>query len=656
MLGDVKMGMEIGDLERLNKLPKTIASPDMDLEKLKRMPEYRRRQWWDEVLRVEEEYYGKYYLEGKTNEYLEANIAMSKLKLVISFLDNGERSPEHSFKEDEMTFMRGFEELAVMGRLSVDELVDYFKRVKGKERGLVKIAFDAVNRGYNVMDEIVRRSDIPGDLANAFKRVYDERVKKMEETAKKYIEKYGLPAVEEDVSSILEESEKERKRIIESINRSLSDLEERLKEEEGVKEEKERLEETLRSLERDIVSKETEKEALTSKLNEFEDDKRDAWTRYEKLENTWTKSIEEIERRKRALDAQERELKEAAEKQRAELKDTARQAFEDELRNVNTLREELTKKEEELKSERAGLEYERREVEERLGTIKAILEGGEVKRFVTSDVAKIHEMNYIGRFDVKMNELPRTIYDPMEKKERKINVWSYRYKFDDADKILNTLKVDYDEVTGKLPLNLRSRYVVTEKKYKLFGKEEMKVIVEAAVLGHLLDYAENGFDTRSVTLSELLSVLTKYINRAELGNYFHVLGIASATGFDKKVFEHVNSGDFHKNFVSRYVSLCLVDLETGEVFYNESDERIKAYIDLFKPVFDEEKVRTIKEYVVGRLELKDFAVLDRVVEEATAGGEEGTRLAKKVFYDLEKEGMGEVKYDKEFGLVIAKSS
>ena len=652
------MGIGIEDLERLNRLPKTIASPEMDLEKLRRLPEYRRRQWWDEISRVEEEYYGKYYLEGNTNEYLEANIAMSKLKLVVSFLDDGERSPEHSFKEDEMTFMRGFEELAVIGRLSVDELVDYFKRVKGKERGLVKIAFDAVNRGYNVMDEIVRRSDIPGDLANAFKRVYGERLKKMEETARKYIEKYGLPAVEEDISSILEESEKERKRIIESLNQSLSDLEARLKEREEVNKEKERLEETLRSLERDVVSKEAEKEALSSKLKEFEDDKRDAWERYEKLERAWSEGIGEIEERRRALDARARELNEAAERQRAELKDTARQAFEDELGNISRLKEELGRKEEELKSERVGLEYERREVEERLGKLKDILEGGEVKRFVTSDVAKIHEMNYIGRFDIKMNELPKTIYDPIEGKEQRINVWSYHHKFDDADKILNlnTLKMDYDETMGKLPLNPRSRYVVAEKKYKLFGKEETKLIVEASLLNHLKDYAENGFDTKSVTLSELLSVLTRYVDRAELGNYFHVLGIASVTGFDKKVLEHLNSNDFHKNFVSRHVSLCLVDLETGEVFYNESDDRIKAYLPSFKPLFDEEKVRAIKGYVVGRLELKDFAVLERVVEEATDKREEGRMLAKKAFYDLEKEGRGEVKYEKEFGLVIAKSS
>lgn len=206
------MGIGIEDLERLNALPKEISKPDMDLEKLKRLPEYRRRQWWDELLRVEEEYYGKYYLGGETNEYLEANIAMSKLKLIVSFSDKGEQCPVHSFKEDEMTFMRGFEELVVIGRLSVDELVDYFKRVKGKERGLVKIAFDAVNQGYSVMDEIVRRGDIPGDLANAFKRVYGERLKKMEETAKKYIDKYGLPAVEDDVTPSAEEKIRKEKK------------------------------------------------------------------------------------------------------------------------------------------------------------------------------------------------------------------------------------------------------------------------------------------------------------------------------------------------------------------------------------------------------------------------------------------------------------
>jgi len=648
----MEMRMEIVDLERLNRLPKTITSPELGLEQLKRLPEHRRRQWWDELARIEEEYYGQYYPAGATNEFLEANIVLAKLKLVISFLDNGERCPAHSFTEDEMRFMRGFEALAVIGRLSVSELVEYFKRAKGRERGMVKIAFEAVTVGYNVMDEIVRRSDISGDLANAFKRVYRDRILKMEETARRYIEEYGLPAVEDDISSILEESEKERKEIIESLNQRLSGLEARLEEGEALKEEKGRLEETLRALERVVVKKEAEKEALISKLSEIEEEKRETWARFNKLENSWAASRAEIESRKRALDAREIKLKEAEEREKEELKEAARRAFEDELGNIRTLKGELEKKEEGLKVEQEGLEYTRREIEERLEKLKTMLEGGEVKRFVTRDVAKIQEMNYIGRFDIKMNDLPRTIYDPIERRELKITRWSYRHKFDDTDIILSRLKIDYGEVMEKLPLNLRSRYVVAEKSYRLFGKEETRVIIEASVQGHLLDYAENGFDTRSLTLSELLALLTRYIDRAELGNYFHVLGVASVTGFDRKVLDHVNSGVFHQNFVSRYVSLCLVDLETGEVFYNESDARIKAYIDLFKPIFDEEKVKAIKEYVVGRLELKEFAVLDGVVKEATDGGEEGRRLVKKVFYDLEREGIGEVRYDKEFGLVI----
>ena len=166
------------------------------------------------------------------------------------------------------------------------------------------------------------------------------------------------------------------------------------------------------------------------------------------------------------MDARELELKAAEERQRAELKETAQQAFEDELGNISRLKEELEKKEEELKSERAELEYERREIEERLGKLRTILEGGEVKRFVTGDVAKIHEMNYIGRFDIKMNELSRTIYDPIEKKERRINAWSDHYKFDDADKILQRLTGWWKKrpPVEKRVRGLQRRYFITSKR------------------------------------------------------------------------------------------------------------------------------------------------------------------------------------------------
>lgn len=50
---------------------------------------------------------------------------------------------------------------------------------------------------------------------------------------------------------------------------------------------------------------------MNSKLRESGEDNREAEERYEKLESAWSESIEEIEERRKALDARELELKEA---------------------------------------------------------------------------------------------------------------------------------------------------------------------------------------------------------------------------------------------------------------------------------------------------------------------------------------------------------
>ena len=145
------MRMGIEDLERLNKLPKTVASPEMDLEKLKGTEEYIRRQWWDEIRRVEGEYLTKCVPEGETNGFLEANVVMSKLKLVVSFLDNRERSPEHGFKDDQMDFVRSFDDFNVYDILSETEIAEYVRRGREDERGIVRLAKDAALKGYDQM-------------------------------------------------------------------------------------------------------------------------------------------------------------------------------------------------------------------------------------------------------------------------------------------------------------------------------------------------------------------------------------------------------------------------------------------------------------------------------------------------------------------------
>jgi len=123
----------------------------------------------------------------------------------------------------------------------------------------------------------------------------------MELAATEYIRKYGIGPVGVwgDIEGAIAKSVEERKEIIDSINQSLSELETSLKGGGEVKEGGMRLEGILRSLEREVVEKETGKEALNSRLIEFEGDKREVWERYEKLKNAWNESIAAIERRKK---------------------------------------------------------------------------------------------------------------------------------------------------------------------------------------------------------------------------------------------------------------------------------------------------------------------------------------------------------------------
>lgn len=200
------MGMEIGDLERMNKLPREIAS--VDLKMLEKRHE--RSQWWDEIKGIEGEYYRKFFPKGERNEYLEANIAMAKLKLVVSFLDNEERNLEQFGKydrpgKDEIVFLHTVEnELPQVRRLSPEKLAEYYhnKRLRGELGGFAGLVFDTVQKRSNVVDTIMERSDIPDDLAKAFDRIYEAQIQKIQESLQIMITKWGITGVYEDINSV----------------------------------------------------------------------------------------------------------------------------------------------------------------------------------------------------------------------------------------------------------------------------------------------------------------------------------------------------------------------------------------------------------------------------------------------------------------------
>lgn len=321
----------------------------------------------------------------------------------------------------------------------------------------------------------------------------------------------------------------------------------------------------------------------------------------------------------------------------------------DEKRGELEGREEKVKeREEQLKTEGEWLREKNRELDERLEKIKSGMEEARESRFVTRAEAKYMELNYTGRFETKATSFPLIVPSPIEGKQYRISSWSEHSRFSDREWMEKELAgiLSKAERDNEMPCNQRSVYSISKKKH-LFSGRERRVVVEAIVFNHLQAYAEVGFDTKPLSLEEFTGILSKSIDNAELGNYFHVIGIASPTGISEKIREYHQSEDFHRRFINRYVSVCLVDPTTGEIVYNPADANISRFVDLFKPEFDAEKVERLKNFIADKFSTADHVVLEDVAEET-----KGDRaLVKKAFYDLEKEGYC-IRYIEGVGLVL----
>ncbi len=347
------------------------------------------------------------------------------------------------------------------------------------------------------------------------------------------------------------------------------------------------------------------------------------------------------------LDAKISELEKERQAYKEKMQEENQRIVENELKEVARLKDELQNKENTLLAEKEQVEIKKNELSEKLNQITDVMKGKPV-RFAARDDAKLYELNCIARFDAKMHHFPLRFYNPLDKKNYTITSWDSHYRFDSREEVFGSENLNYSEIEAKNPLNARSIYLVEEKRFRLFGDRIKKIAIEAVSYNHLKDYAEHGFDTNRATLSEFLLLLSKSINSAEMGNYLHVIGIASPTGWDERVVQEIKSMKFAHNYVSRYVSVCLIDSVTGDVYYNPADDRIPGFIEFFKPEFDSEKVERVKKHVLEKFRLKDYVVFSDTLEET----EENRAIVNKAFYDLENEGRGRTRSIKDVGLVL----
>ena len=315
---------------------------------------------------------------------------------------------------------------------------------------------------------------------------------------------------------------------------------------------------------------------------------------------------------------------------------------EGELKEIAGLKESLKKKRQSLVEEKSLIFNKKDELAESFSLVEDVI-GQKTTRYVSADNARASELNFLARFDMKMNAFPVKIFSPQESKTYTVTDWKKHYHYDAGQAA--AAKNAPDNV---IPVNAGSVYAIEHKDLAYIGKSHRKVVAEAFSYCSISDYADLGFDTRAVTLTTLMGVLRPIIQQAEAGDYFHVLGIASPTGWADDVIARVKGDGSGNTYLSRNVAVCLIDSVIGEIYYNNNDLRILSYVDYFRHEFDRERVDKIKKVIRADFDAAEYLEFEKMVEKT----KEERFIIQLAFYELEREKVGRTRFIEGVGMVF----
>ncbi|MEJ2773864.1 hypothetical protein [Stygiolobus sp. CP859M] len=386
-------------------------------------------------------------------------------------------------------------------------------------------------------------------------------------------------------------------------------------------------EEKIDELEKEIEKLREEKEKIDKYLDNYGVKGVTLEDKIKKMITFLQGQVKELIEQKKILESQKAELENYVIK----LKNESKTVIESEIKRYEDTIRQLTEKIQNYQNAVSKLQIENLELQEKINEYKNISESSIA---ISNTEARIMEVNFIGRFEMKMNTVPRKFFDPIRKGEINVDKTS-DYIIERSDEI-NSLNVNPKEL-HLYPHNTEVTYIIRKRRLL---KEDLIVIIKAKFLSHIENYVKKLADDKTISLADILEYLDKSIDAARQGKVLHVIGIASPTGFDKKVKEYISSDDFKKNFTDYYLSVCLIDLLSGELIYNKLDNRINSYIDIFEQELETEKIFKAKDITKRELMKSGHVTLSSVVQEYNLP----ELIAKKAFYELQKENIGKI-YD-----------
>lgn len=614
---------------------------DDDLAALSKMDDRLRIEDYNELKSNEQEFRREFRrecpdkLRDDEPETLRARFRFARLLIVASFaLDGGEanhdRIPESlsgEFDKAAIEAVVDFERYKQFDKRSEEQINRRIRRMEGEVYELVK---NYTNTQLANMDDFLEKEEAQGDIMDLLSDRYEDRLERIRQGLYTYIEYHGInhmvEAVEEAVESVASAQETGGE-----VDRKMAEQLEALQEavSAGFERQDRRRQQQLRAIEQELASSNPDIEALKDEIATLDTGPSTGQKQaLKRLESTIEETADlkgdleaEIENlRKAKTDAEEAGEEEVASKV-ASIVDGELSALEEQRTEVASEVERLRQERERLEASSEHLESRQAELAERVEEIESSTtteEGGlDGERAVTSTIARLLEMDYIGRFESSVHD---TLSIRLADETRSITdgYWENRSeRRSERPRLRNFL--DDDEDPEQYPVNTSARFIVDSGGLLgLGGTPDM--VIEAAVCSDLEAHATNGFDASPATLDTLLEYVNRSVYEAEQTDVEMLLGIASPTGWSEAVRQQITREGLSRTKYSRRVSIVLIDLSTGELVYDTSDPVADENAHLFELPVDRERQAACEEELMSRFDGIEFGsdgvVLETLVEEA----------------------------------------
>jgi hypothetical protein len=258
---------------------------------------------------------------------------------------------------------------------------------------------------------------------------------------------------------------------------------------------------------------------------------------------------------------------------------------------------------------------------------------------VTAATARLFELDYLGRFETSMQETDE-IHLPDGAFSVPDGYWEGRCsRRNERDRMAALLETNGDDVAAH-PVNPTARYALTDSKY--FGlTSETRMVIEATVYSHLTQHASEGVDATPAGVDDLVAIVGEAVDEAADRTAPSLLGIASPTGWTDRVVGHVQDDELSRTHYGPHVSVCLIDLQRGDLIYDTTDSVVSENADLFERAVQADAVANC----VDTLRSRYLEGLGRETLLLTAATEEtgyDRHVVRQAFSRLEADDEGEV--------------